>query len=289
MTDANQLSKRETEVAGLLLRGKSNKQIALVLGISERTVEFHLKNIYQKMGVASRTEAIIKLSEVLHPKLGESTGDNIVKEGETTVVVAGENTDNGRRLILYRSKTSLVRLKISLQEIGGFLVTYKVSIFIWILILILAVVMLIPRPAWKQEREGEYPDEFTVGQVIQRLAASGEMVHGQFGTVAAWPAKPGYVKYSNIKTPRSDHLYLKLRYSKYSSSSVPILIYLDDESKWRARVTPVDQGSWDKFVWTDAIDLGSVERGIHSLKLYTDGQEYGVADLDKFVLTVDPP
>jgi len=39
------LSRREEEVVDLLLQGKSNKQIALALHISERTVEFHLKNI----------------------------------------------------------------------------------------------------------------------------------------------------------------------------------------------------------------------------------------------------
>ena len=39
------LSKREKDVVGLLLQGKSNKQIALALGLSERTIEFHLNNI----------------------------------------------------------------------------------------------------------------------------------------------------------------------------------------------------------------------------------------------------
>ena len=36
------LSRREKEVVTLLLQGKSNKQIALSLGVSERTIEFHL-------------------------------------------------------------------------------------------------------------------------------------------------------------------------------------------------------------------------------------------------------
>ena len=47
------LSAREQEVAGLLLQGKSNKQIALALAISERTVEFHLRNLYTKLQVRS--------------------------------------------------------------------------------------------------------------------------------------------------------------------------------------------------------------------------------------------
>jgi DNA-binding CsgD family transcriptional regulator len=57
------LSKREKEVVQLLLQGKSNKQIALALRITIRTVEFHLKNIYDKFQVGSRTELILNLGE----------------------------------------------------------------------------------------------------------------------------------------------------------------------------------------------------------------------------------
>lgn len=48
MAQHNLLSNREQEVVQLLLQGKSNKLIASSLGISESTVEFHLKNIYNK-------------------------------------------------------------------------------------------------------------------------------------------------------------------------------------------------------------------------------------------------
>ncbi len=62
----NQLSEREKEVVRLLLQGKSNKLIALSLGISVRTVEFHLKNIYAKFQVNSRIELILKLGHAAH-------------------------------------------------------------------------------------------------------------------------------------------------------------------------------------------------------------------------------
>jgi DNA-binding CsgD family transcriptional regulator len=55
------LSNREQEVAALLLQGKSNKQIAAALHITQNTVEFHLKNIYAKLQVSSRTELMLKL------------------------------------------------------------------------------------------------------------------------------------------------------------------------------------------------------------------------------------
>ena len=56
MEQFNELSNREWDVAKLLLEGKSNKLIALSLGSSDRTVEFHLKNIYTKLQVSTRVE-----------------------------------------------------------------------------------------------------------------------------------------------------------------------------------------------------------------------------------------
>jgi DNA-binding NarL/FixJ family response regulator len=52
------LTERELEVLRLAARGQTNKQIGVALGISDRTVQNHLANIYGKLGVASRTEAV---------------------------------------------------------------------------------------------------------------------------------------------------------------------------------------------------------------------------------------
>lgn len=67
----NRFSERENDVIKLLIQGKSNKQIAFELGISNRTVEFHLSNIYTKLGVNSRSEAILKFTD---SQLRKSTG-----------------------------------------------------------------------------------------------------------------------------------------------------------------------------------------------------------------------
>jgi DNA-binding NarL/FixJ family response regulator len=51
------LSARECEVLNLIARGRKNRQIALALGVEERTVRFHVGNILAKLGVKNRTQA----------------------------------------------------------------------------------------------------------------------------------------------------------------------------------------------------------------------------------------
>lgn len=111
------LSKREKDVVGLLLQGKSNKQIALALGLSERTVEFHLNNIYTKMQVGSRVELILLLGNPV----------------ESTVVLDGEILDNGNQPVsprwakLWRDMFSLIRkevamtIRISFEDLENYL------------------------------------------------------------------------------------------------------------------------------------------------------------------------
>lgn len=53
------LSSREQEVLRLLVAGKTNRQIAHVLGISPRTVEVYVSRIYKKLGVHSRVEVAV--------------------------------------------------------------------------------------------------------------------------------------------------------------------------------------------------------------------------------------
>jgi len=53
------LTERELEVLRLAAKGESNKDIAEILGLSDRTVQTHLSNIFKKLAVASRTEAIL--------------------------------------------------------------------------------------------------------------------------------------------------------------------------------------------------------------------------------------
>lgn len=102
MAQPDELSNREKEVLDQLLEGKGNKQIASALHITESTVEFHLKNIYAKCGVSSRTELILKL-------------------GQSTVAGKGDVVENRDRLSL-SLKNWAARLKdvisYNMKELG---------------------------------------------------------------------------------------------------------------------------------------------------------------------------
>ncbi len=98
-SDEIHFSEREKEVIALLLRGKSNKQMALELGIAQRTVEFHLGKIYTKLKVTSRAEAILTLTET---PLRESAGTiQRSDQRKSTVEQMVEPTENGN-LTLFR-------------------------------------------------------------------------------------------------------------------------------------------------------------------------------------------
>lgn len=72
------LSERETEILKLVTTGMSNKQIAEKLYLSLRTIKAHMSNIFIKMNVASRSEALIQAL-----KLGLVTLEDVKQENNT--------------------------------------------------------------------------------------------------------------------------------------------------------------------------------------------------------------
>ena len=61
--EAEPLTPRELEVLGHLAKGLQNKEIALALTISERTVKFHVSSLMAKLGVGNRTEAVSRAAQ----------------------------------------------------------------------------------------------------------------------------------------------------------------------------------------------------------------------------------
>jgi DNA-binding NarL/FixJ family response regulator len=55
-----ELSEREIEVLTWSARGKTSDEIASILSLSKRTVDFHMDNARNKLGVANRTQAVVK-------------------------------------------------------------------------------------------------------------------------------------------------------------------------------------------------------------------------------------
>lgn len=62
--DLSVFSGSEKNVMRFLVQGKKNSEIADLLGVSENTVKYHLKNIYQKLEVKNRSQAINRINEV---------------------------------------------------------------------------------------------------------------------------------------------------------------------------------------------------------------------------------
>jgi len=54
-----QLTEHETHILRLVAQGLANKEIAHLLGIVERTVEYHLGEIFRRLDVTSRTAAVV--------------------------------------------------------------------------------------------------------------------------------------------------------------------------------------------------------------------------------------
>jgi DNA-binding CsgD family transcriptional regulator len=69
------LTSREAEVLSWVAQGKTNPEIAQILGLSRRTVDHHLERIYGKLGVETRTAAALRAVEVIQQSPRRSPGD----------------------------------------------------------------------------------------------------------------------------------------------------------------------------------------------------------------------
>lgn len=134
MERMNIYSPREVDVIRLLLLGKSNKQIAHALGISERTVEFHLNHIFEKTGVGSRVELILKL--------GESTGVSTAQPVEATVAGDEQTGHTGKRTDA-QSRPEAFPGKPAAAKVKEFAMNGKLKIYLPLLVIFLAAILIV--------------------------------------------------------------------------------------------------------------------------------------------------
>jgi two-component system, NarL family, response regulator LiaR len=80
---ANPLSEREREVLALAANGAGNKLIAHELQVSVRTVHAHMRNIFAKLGVASRTEAVMLGARQGWLDVDDRDGDGACRQSAT--------------------------------------------------------------------------------------------------------------------------------------------------------------------------------------------------------------
>ncbi|GJQ53218.1 MAG: hypothetical protein HKUEN02_20650 [Anaerolineaceae bacterium] len=59
-----QLTEREIQILRLVAQGLTNKEIAYALNIAERTVEYHLGEIFRRLEVSSRIAAVVKAQKM---------------------------------------------------------------------------------------------------------------------------------------------------------------------------------------------------------------------------------
>ena len=104
------LSERELEILRLVAQGKSNKEIASELFISVNTVKVHLAKIFQRLGVASRTEATLYAIEHEHV---ENPNHTLVspqdQQGESKVELVVPETVTVERAVVKLSLGEILR------------------------------------------------------------------------------------------------------------------------------------------------------------------------------------
>lgn len=89
-----QLTMREHEVLGMIAIGKTNREIADQLFVAVATVKWHIRQLYQKLGVRNRVQAIVRARELSLIVTGDTTIDAASTSGQSAISVSLPEPEN---------------------------------------------------------------------------------------------------------------------------------------------------------------------------------------------------
>ena len=162
MPDNDGLSERELEILKLVATGASNKEIARKLSISTNTVKVHLRNIFAKIGAASRTEAAMYAVRLGLVPVSSVYGNSAYSE-------IGE--DAGQ----------LITSEYGLSPRQSILSGWAVAIIIGVIIVLLAISILLYRQIYVRTTTATVPNNLTSSETVERWQVIAPMPTARYG------------------------------------------------------------------------------------------------------------